>query len=132
MNECVVVKVGVRLVREITFSEMFLTLQPSDCTIASCKTIQDEEGRKIVVIGVEGTNASIRAKNLPSPQETSSTSRLGGGSNPVYSGGSPKRYLLTLKDGSKGEEARRNGNGLWRSLLGFLVMISFPLKWKNI
>ena len=62
-------------------------------------------GKKIMVIGVEGTNASIRVKNIPSPQETSSTSRLGGGGrNPVYSGGSLKRDLLTLKNGSEGGE----------------------------
>jgi len=66
--------------------------------------MQDGEGRKMVVIGVEGTNASIRVKNLPSPQETSSTSRLGGGRNPDYSGGISKRDLLTLKNGSKGGE----------------------------
>jgi len=63
----------------------------------------------MVVIGVEGTNASIRAKNLPSPQETSSTSRLGGGRNPVYSGGSPKRDLFTLKAGSKGGGGEEGG-----------------------
>ena len=63
----------------------------------------------MVVIWVEGTNASTRVKNLPSPQETPSTSRLSDGMNPVYSGGSPKRDLLTLKDGSKGGEVGKKG-----------------------
>jgi len=67
MNECVVVRVGIRLVREIGLSEVFLSFQSSECTIASCKTMQDGKGRKMVVIRVEGTNASTRVKNLPSP-----------------------------------------------------------------
>jgi len=53
MNEFVV-KVGVRLVREIGLDELFLSLQSSDWTIASCKTIQDGEGRKMIVIRVRG------------------------------------------------------------------------------
>jgi len=68
MNECVAVKVVIRLAREIGLSEVFLTLRSSECTIVSCKTLQDGEGRKMVVIGVEGINVSIRVKNLPSPQ----------------------------------------------------------------
>jgi len=42
-------------------------------------------------------------QNLPSPQETSSTSRLSDGLNPVYSRASP-RSVLSLSSHRKGSE----------------------------
>jgi len=104
-----VVKVGARLVREISLGELFLSLQSSDCIVASPMTMQGGEGRKMVVIGVEGINVSIRVKNLPSPQETSSTSGLSDGMNPVYSGDSP-RSVLSLSSNRNGGE-RGGGRG---------------------
>ena len=103
------VKVWVRVVREIGLGELFLSPQSSDCIVASSKTMQDGEGRKMIVIRVGGTNPSIRVKNLPSPQEISSTSRLSDGMNPVYSGCSP-RIVLSPSSNRKGSE-RGGGRG---------------------
>jgi len=82
-----------------------------------------------MVIGVEGTNASIRAKKLSSPPR-----------NLFHFWEESYLFLRFSKEGSTHSEGwikgrgggEEKGNGLWRSLMGCSVMITFPLKVKNM
>jgi len=115
MNECVVVRVGIRLVREICLGEVFLSLHSADCIIASSNTIQDGEAKKLSLIGLEGINVAIRLKSLSSSSLSSShktsapSSLRGDGMNPVYSGSSP-RSVPAPSFNRKGSE-RGGGRG---------------------